>query len=130
MQILTLRTDNPEAEIGLFSDDDRIDYVKWQAHRELSVTILSQINSILDKNKLALKDLGGIIIYSGPGSFTGLRIGFSVANTLSYGLKIPIVSCGGKNWIQDGLSRLKTKDNDYVAIPEYGRAPNTTKPVK
>jgi hypothetical protein len=36
MLILTIRTDKPEAEIGLFSDKDKLDYVIWQAHRQLA----------------------------------------------------------------------------------------------
>lgn len=130
MNILTIRTDNPEAELGLYNKDTKIDYYKWQAHKELSITILSQIKHLLEKNNLDFKDLNGLIIFSGPGSFTGLRIGFSVANSFSYGLKIPIVSCKGHDWIEHGVGRLLNGENDYIAVPEYGSEPHITTPVK
>jgi len=130
MKILTIRTDKPEAEIGLFNDNVETDYIKWQAHKELSLTILTTIKTLLDKNNLDYKDIEGVIIYSGPGSFTGLRIGFSVGNSLSYGLKIPIVSTNESNWIKDGISRLKNKESDYVAVPYYGQEPHVTAPRK
>ena len=39
MLVLTLRTEKPEAEIGLYLDNKKLDYLSWQAHRELSNTI-------------------------------------------------------------------------------------------
>jgi tRNA threonylcarbamoyladenosine biosynthesis protein TsaB len=55
-----------------------------------SQELLTLIDKLLKKNKKTLKDITEIKINSGPGSFTGLRVGCAVANTLSYALKIPI----------------------------------------
>ncbi len=52
--------------------------------------ILLMIDEILKKHSLELKDLSGIQINTGPGSFTGLRVGLAIANALSFALKIPI----------------------------------------
>jgi len=57
-----------------------------------SQVLLGMIVKILKKNKLEPKDLTGIEVNCGPGSYTGLRVGISVANTLGYFLKIPINS--------------------------------------
>jgi tRNA threonylcarbamoyladenosine biosynthesis protein TsaB len=130
MKILTIRSDKPEAEIGLFDSEKQLDYEVWTADRELSLTILGKIKELLKKNNIDFSDLQGIIGYKGPGSFTGLRIGLTVANTLAYGLKVPIVGSDAEAWIQDGVSRLNSGDDERIVQPGYGRAPNVTKPKK
>lgn len=130
MLILVIRTDKPEAEIGLFEDQTKVAYESWQAHRELSNTLLTKLKELLEKNNKDWPDIEGIVIYKGPGSFTGLRIGFSVANTFAYSENIPVVSSSGDNWIAQGTEQLKKGENEKVALPEYGGEANTTKPRK
>lgn len=130
MIILTLRTDKPEAEVGLFDSDKQLAYEQWHAHRELSKTIHHKIEAILKKQGKGLKDIQGIVGYEGPGSFTGLRIGLTVVNALGYGLKIPVVATGGEDWAQQGISRLLNKDYDPLALPQYGQAAIVTAPRK
>jgi tRNA threonylcarbamoyladenosine biosynthesis protein TsaB len=55
-----------------------------------SQVLLGMIIKILKKNKLEPEDLTRIEVNCGPGSYTGLRVGISVANTLGHFLKIPI----------------------------------------
>jgi tRNA threonylcarbamoyladenosine biosynthesis protein TsaB len=130
MLVLTLRTDKPEAEVGIYKDGERLRYIKWQAHRELSVTIHKKINEVLKACDLALKDIDAVVVYQGPGSFTGLRIGISVANDLSYGLSIPIVGSTETKWIDQGIEKLKRGANEKNIIPEYGSEPHITEPKK
>ncbi len=129
MLILTIRTDKPEAEIGLYDNQKRLAYKKWQAHRKLSSSIHQQIVKLLESQEKSWDDIQGIVCFKGPGSFTGLRIGLSVANTLAYGLQIPIVATSD-NWIKEGIdSLLKGKTSPFV-IPEYGQPVHTTSPRK
>ena len=58
--------------------------------RVSSQILLPLIDKILKKYHLAPQDLTGIEVNLGPGSFTGLRVGVAVANTLGVFLKIPI----------------------------------------
>ena len=126
--ILAIRTDKPEAELRLIGNGKEIDSYSWQAHRELADTILKKIDQILVKNQASIKSLEGIIIFTGNGSFTGLRIGTTVANSLSYGLDIPIASAEGEEWVEQGVQNLKsTKIGEYV-IPKYNAEPNITQP--
>lgn len=52
--------------------------------------ILPMIDKILKKHSLKPKNLSEIRINTGPGSFTGLRVGLAIANALSFTLKVPI----------------------------------------
>ncbi|MSR68521.1 tRNA (adenosine(37)-N6)-threonylcarbamoyltransferase complex dimerization subunit type 1 TsaB [Candidatus Saccharibacteria bacterium] len=126
--ILALRTDKPEAELYILDAKRVIKKVQWQAHRELADTLLTQITKLVGATKITLNDLSGIIIYTGSGSFTGLRIGATVANTLAYSLNIPICSGQGNSWLQDGRIALKNAKTGEFIVPQYDSEPNITQP--
>jgi tRNA threonylcarbamoyladenosine biosynthesis protein TsaB len=128
--ILTIRTDNPDAELGLHNDKEEKSYLKWRADRNLSSDIHKKIDELFAKQGIDYSGLSGVIIYKGPGSFTGLRIGFSVANTIANELDIPIAALGGEKWINDGLKILKSEPGRRTVLPYYGSEPKTTKPKK
>jgi tRNA threonylcarbamoyladenosine biosynthesis protein TsaB len=129
--ILSIRTDKEQAEVGLFdANGKQLTYKKWLAHRELSKDIHKVIKERLDEQKIAWKDLSGIIFYAGPGSFTGLRIGASVANTLASEVKIPIADASGDNWVDLAIKNLKENPKNYFVLPTYGRPARITTPRK
>jgi tRNA threonylcarbamoyladenosine biosynthesis protein TsaB len=126
MLILTIRTDNPTAELGLYDNQQKLAYVTWDAHRQLAETIHNKIKELLATKHKNLEDLQGIVTYKGPGSFTGLRIGLSVANALADSLAIPVVAENGSKWISHGQNLLQQGKSERLALPEYGAPPKTT----
>jgi tRNA threonylcarbamoyladenosine biosynthesis protein TsaB len=128
MMILTIRTDKPDAEIGLFDAGAKLAYSTWPAHRQLAETIHLKIKELLESQGRDLGDLGGIVVFKGPGSFTGLRIGLSVANALAYGLHLPIIGTTGDDWIAAGSKGLEQGKDEQVVLPEYGSPPHITVP--
>jgi tRNA threonylcarbamoyladenosine biosynthesis protein TsaB len=130
MLILTIRTDKPEAELGLFEKDAKLSYSKWPAHRQLAETIHAKIKELLESQGRGLDDVGAVAVFKGPGSFTGLRIGITVANTLADSLDLPIVSETGDEWIKKAARRLAGGENEHIVLPEYGAQPHITEPRK
>ena len=130
MLILTIRTDKPESEIGLFEDLNQLTYLEWHAHLELAETIHTKVSTLLKDIQKTWHELGGLVVYKGPGSFTGLRIGFSVANTLAYSLDCPIVTTNDSDWIEQGLELLKNSKSTKPVFPFYGSEVHITKPRK
>lgn len=130
--ILTLRTDKPEAEVGLYDDrGSQVSYQVWYAHRQLSVTLLGVIRDELKKCGATIDDLAGIVVFRGPGSFTGLRIGITVVNTLAHEMHVPIVGVAGeRQWLERGLSRLGAGEDDRLVMPEYGAEAHITQQKK
>ncbi len=127
--ILAIRTDKPIAELYLFDNTDSlVDRQVWTAERKLADELLVEIEQLLIKNKLKFNSLTGIIIFTGEGSFTGLRIGTTVANTLAYSLSIPIVESSGDEWLQTGFEKLNTAKPGSYVLPKYSSEPNITKP--
>lgn len=130
MLILTLRTDKPESEITIFDDTKLLAQEKWQAHRQLAETIHKKLEQLLSAQGRTLSDVEAIVVFSGPGSYTGLRIGISVANALAAGLNIPIIGSNHEAWKETGMEKLANGGNDQQVLPEYGAPALTTQPQK
>lgn len=65
-------------------------YLSSEAKVLKSEAVLPLIDKILKQKRLNISELDGIEINTGPGSFTGLRVGIAIANALSFALKIPV----------------------------------------
>lgn len=128
--ILAMRTDRPEAELYLIEKNQIVTHETWQAHRELADTILQKINTILESKNCKLADIGGLIVFTGEGSFTGLRIGTTVANAIAYSNNVPIVVSSGSDWIDTGLKEIKEAKPGKLAVPIYHSEPNITQSKK
>ena len=90
MNTLFISTYSDIITIGLLNDGKEITKKEKESHRGHSELIVPTIDEILIENNLTPKDLNEIIVVSGPGSFTGVRLGITVAKTLAYTLNIPI----------------------------------------
>jgi tRNA threonylcarbamoyladenosine biosynthesis protein TsaB len=123
---LLLRTDRPEAQIGLYIQGQPVLLETWTAHYQLAETLHQKIKQFLETHNTNLKELTGIVVYKGPGSFTGLRIGICCANAFAYALSVPIVATQDEKWIADGINALQNNKNEIIALPEYGAEPRTT----
>ncbi len=130
MITLAIRSDKPEAELYLFKGQKKLAEIKWQAHLKLAETISIRIEKILSQAGISYDDLDGLAVYKGPGSFTGLRIGISVANALAYVQQIPVIARSGEDWLHKSINDLKNGKDDTNAQPEYGAPARTTKPRK
>ena len=129
--ILTIRTERPEASLCLVDEQGGVAAaVEWQGHRELSKTILLKLQELLKSQGTLLNQLSGVVVFKGPGSFTGLRIGITIANTLAYSLGIPIVGAMGDSWQRDGARQIASGHNDTIVLPMYGAEANISTPKK
>lgn len=82
-------TSSQEVQVGLRVDGKEYMETKKMDSKKREI-VLDLIQSILKKHKVKLRDLTGVEINPGPGSFTGIRIGISIANALGFALKIPV----------------------------------------
>lgn len=128
--ILCLKTDAPTAEVYVYDGDRLVASRVWEAHRTLARDLLRVCDEVLAEAGSSLSRLDSMVVFKGPGSFTGLRIGCTVANTIAYSQSIPIVGTDGESWIDAGLTRLAAGDDDRVVLPHYGAPPRVTAPRK
>lgn len=127
--ILLLDTSTPECRLSLVDGDWRYD-ATWEAYRELAKGLLSYIQTQLESQQKTWTDLTGLGVYKGPGSFTGLRIGITVLNTIADSENIPIVGETGDDWREKAIERLINNESDRIVLPEYGGEANITQPRK
>lgn len=79
-----------ETKVYLKDEKGKIVKILIEVRKSGSQVLLPLILEILKSKNLDFKNLSAIEVNCGPGSFTGLRIGVSVANALGYTLKIPV----------------------------------------
>ena len=127
--ILCIKADSPDVFLGLHKDT-LLAEKSWNAGRELSVQIHQEINMLLDSIDATVSDVTGIVVYEGPGSYTGLRISISVANAIGYSQEIPVVGSTEEEWIEQGLAKLNKISSFIPVKPVYGGEVFTTKPRK
>lgn len=86
-----------------------------------SEDLLVAIDGILKDNKLELKDLKTILVDCGPGSFTGVRVGVTTANTLGWTLNIPVIGYrdGELEKTLAKISKNKPAKFSSIALPYY-----------
>ena len=124
-----LDTSTPITKLILTKNDEKNCY-EWESGRDLSKELLSFMKEKLNLHENDFTDLSGLGVYKGPGSFTGLRIGITVMNTLADSLGIPIVGETGENWLDAAQKRLDNTENDKIILPHYGAEAHITVPRK
>ena len=115
--------------LTLVDGDNTADY-EWEANRTLAKNMLGYFRDTLLKHGKTLHDISGIGVMRGPGSFTGLRIGMTVLNTIANANQVPIVGAVGEQWQAECITALQNGVNHQVVLPEYGAPPTITSPKK
>lgn len=111
-------------------DNGKETHHEWRAERQLARGLHDFMRQAFSERGVSWLDINGIGVKKGVGSFTGLRIGLTVMNTIANSLQIPIVGTVGDEWQSLASERLRRGDNDQLVVPEYGSAPHITKPRK
>jgi universal bacterial protein YeaZ len=77
-----------------------------------------QSKSVHDMHGITLRDIDGVSVSIGPGSYTGLRIGVSTAKGIAYALNVPVMAIGTLESIANGARIRMFPDADDVIIPK------------
>jgi tRNA threonylcarbamoyladenosine biosynthesis protein TsaB len=91
VRLLLLATSGPSASVGYAPGDGPVEAVPLGSGSERGRGVLRVVHELLAGKGLGPKDLEGIAVDVGPGSFTGVRVGVATAKALALGLSIPVV---------------------------------------
>ncbi|OEF96964.1 tRNA (adenosine(37)-N6)-threonylcarbamoyltransferase complex dimerization subunit type 1 TsaB [Desulfuribacillus alkaliarsenatis] len=90
MWYLAFDTSTQVLSVALGNDESVVAEYTTNIKRDHSSRLMPAIESLMKEANIATKDLSGIIVGKGPGSYTGLRIGVSTAKSMAWALKIPL----------------------------------------
>ena len=120
--ILNIDTSSDICSVCLAEDGQMIEQRNETAENRHASMLTIQIREMLADHHIGMKDLSAVALSSGPGSYTGLRIGTSVAKGICYGLNKPLISVSTLRGIADQMARLKPDPNGiYVSMLDARR---------
>ena len=111
MNILAIDTSTKFLCAALVKNDRIIAKYSKQAHGNLSKDLVCVLKKLLNRARLEIGDIDTFGLGIGPGSFTGLRIGFSTIKGLNYSLKKPIIGISSLDIIAYNVINC---DSDFV----------------
>jgi len=82
-------TDSAQVMVGLCIDEKE-DKIVQDVERGNSQKVLLLIDTLLKQNRLHPTEIDEVEVNSGPGSFTGIKVGVSLANALGFALNVPV----------------------------------------
>ncbi len=89
--VLAVDTASRIAGLALYSQDVVLAEETWHTRGNHTVELMPALARMMARQRVKPQDLGGLVVSTGPGSFTGLRIGLGVAKGLAMALNIPLV---------------------------------------
>ena len=92
MTIFYIDTTSSYLYTGIVKDNQLISYRKKELGKDLSIYTISEVNEMFKEVNLEPSDIDKIIVVNGPGSFTGIRIGVTLAKVFAWSLKKPITT--------------------------------------
>lgn len=90
MYTLYLDTHYNKIIIIIYKDEEKIVHKEMECNYNHSMNTMPKLIESLKEAKIAISDINEIIVCNGPGSFTGIRIGVTIAKTLAFTLNVPI----------------------------------------
>jgi tRNA threonylcarbamoyl adenosine modification protein YeaZ len=116
--ILAIDTATTRVVVATGSPGGQVDGITtWAAGYRHGETLLATIGRFLGEQNIRRSRLTGIVVGTGPGAFTGLRVGLATAKGMAHGLGLPIV---GVSTAEALLAGLPADDGDYVLILPAG----------
>lgn len=92
MKILYLDTSSSFLYAGIVDNRQLVASIKKDFGKDLSTYTLNEIKKLFNKANISLNEIDKIITVNGPGSFTGIRIGLTIAKTLAWSLNKEITT--------------------------------------
>jgi len=127
--ILFIDTSAKTFELALYEKSGNlVDKFTSEDEKSHSDNLLASVEALLQKNDYAKADLETIAVNTGPGSYTGLRVGVATANALAFALNIPIVGIKTNNDPADIIKTDKKTTFSHPAQVYYENSPHITKP--
>jgi tRNA threonylcarbamoyladenosine biosynthesis protein TsaB len=105
MNVLAIDTSNYALGIALINEEQVIGEYMTNMKKNHSIRVMPAIEHLMSDCDLKPADLDKIVVAKGPGSYTGVRIGVTIAKTLAWTLQIPLVGISSLEALAAGAGR-------------------------
>lgn len=119
MMSLFVDTSYKSLFIGIVNNDFLIDSVQIMAEANFSEILIPELDKLIKKNNIKLKDLDKLFVTIGPGSFTGIRIGLAVCKTLALTLNKQIIPISSLEFMAS--TKVETKYKIPLIDARHGK---------
>ncbi|WPR73907.1 tRNA (adenosine(37)-N6)-threonylcarbamoyltransferase complex dimerization subunit type 1 TsaB [Algoriphagus sp. NG3] len=119
--ILSLETSTPICSIALHRSGGLIGEQSLDVPGAHSEKLMGMIDDLLKEHRLSISEIDAIAISEGPGSYTGLRIGTSVAKGLAFAREIPLIAISTLAAMAFGASSMMQDKGAIVAMLDARR---------
>ena len=117
-RILSIETSTSVLSVALAQDGTVVsERVCTEPRMQASLTA-PLVKEVLDQTGLTVRDCDAVCVSSGPGSYTGLRVGVSTAKGLAFGAGIPLLSVGTLDILVSGASGAKRPRGSGGVAPQ------------
>jgi tRNA threonylcarbamoyladenosine biosynthesis protein TsaB len=108
--IVSLETSTSVSSVALFIESEMIFSSIISIEKSHSGSLAKMINNAVELAGYKLHDLNGVAVSKGPGSYTGLRIGASLAKGLCFALDIPLIAINTLESMAFGMNKFNTQN--------------------
>ena len=116
--ILNIETATKTCSVNLAKKGDLLDKREITSEKYIHDEKLHLlIKELFESTKINLKNLEAVGVSSGPGSFTGLRIGVSAAKGIAFALKIPLISMNAIDIMIQNYQMPSGNNNNAIFLP-------------
>ncbi|OOB75117.1 tRNA threonylcarbamoyladenosine biosynthesis protein TsaB [Clostridium haemolyticum] len=128
MKILSIDSSTSSASCAILEDNKLLGEITLNDKKQHSVILMPLIDSLLKDLKLTINDIDAFAVSSGPGSFTGLRIGIATVKGLADGTGKPFVGISSLDGLAFNLAYSSgiicpiidaLRDNVYTALYSF-----------
>src|SRR3954453_836520 len=105
MNVLAIDTSNYSLGIALVNQEQVIGEYITNMKKNHSIRVMPAIEKLMQDCEMKPTDLEKIVVAKGPGSYTGVRIGVTIAKTLAWTLKIPLSGVSSLGVLASGTGR-------------------------
>lgn len=133
MYSLFIDTHSDEIVLILIKNGLIVDQLIKESKRHHSEILMPMINELLQKNQLFITNINEILVINGPGSFTGVRIGVTVAKMLGYLLDVRVKTMTTIDMYhcqQPTINLIAMSDGNGYYLKDYGQTSESYERIK
>jgi len=119
--ILNIDSSMQESSVSLARNGSMLQHLTNSSQRDHAAFLHVAVKDLLAGSGIAAADLDAVAVTSGPGSYTGLRVGFAAAKGLSYALRKPLISISTTEVMAESVRTLHPGGDLYCPMIDARR---------